>query len=58
MRDPRTVHVTEYRGYDLHPDGDRFMVNDASGAGGRERFLVLINWLDEVERRVDGARQE
>jgi hypothetical protein len=34
------------------PDGRRFMVNDASVEAGRERFVLLVNWLNELERRV------
>lgn len=28
VRDSRGLWVAEYRGYDLHPDGDRFVIAD------------------------------
>ena len=61
VRDDRTVLVTEYRGSSLHPDGDRFVITTALGGpneGGTsagQRFEVVINWLEELKRLMDGA---
>ena len=45
--------------FDLHPDGDRFVVpqnvsTDASprGASEAERFIVVTNWFEELRRRM------
>ncbi len=43
--------------WDLHPDGNRIVVAQAAGLGEDAeagRFLVVVNWLEELERRVRG----
>ena len=48
------------RDADLHPDGDRLVVSRAvfgstdveGGASGRERFVVVTNWFEELRQRV------
>ena len=45
---------------DLHPDGDRLMVRQIVGvatapggaAPGSERFLVVVNWFEELRQRM------
>jgi Tol biopolymer transport system component len=40
------------RGYDVHPDGRRFVVARETGEG--RRLVVVTNWLTEVRARLDG----
>jgi len=46
------------KGWDLHPDGDRFVVGQNAGmsteVGGQEpeRFLVVTNWFEELKERL------
>ncbi len=55
VHDHRVVHVTEYRGWDLHPDGERIVVAAAGvyseGGGGRDRYLVTVNWFEDYRSR-------
>ena len=45
---------------DLHPDGDRVLVplgvaatTNQGGAGGpEERFVVVVNWFEELRQRL------
>ena len=45
---------------DLHPDGDRLVIRQVVGAAtapegaapGSERFLVVVNWFEELRRRM------
>ena len=45
---------------DLHPDGDRLVIPQIVGAGaapqgaapGAERFIVVVNWFEELRQRV------
>lgn len=48
-------------GWDLHPDGDRFIVavpeGRAAGATAAEsaeapRYLVVLNWFEELKQRI------
>ena len=62
VRDDRTVLVTEYRGSSLHPDGDRFVIataldrsTEVGRAGEGERYVVVINWFEELERLMSGG---
>jgi len=52
-------------GWDLHPDGERFLVtvNDAPAAAAasagrqeRARTLVVVNWFEELRERMGGRR--
>jgi serine/threonine-protein kinase len=36
--------------YDVHPDGDRFVV--VKTAGLSNRVVVVLNWFDDLERRM------
>ena len=48
--------------WSLHPDGDRIVttqdvtsVSPAAQAGGaveRERFLIVVNWFEELKQRM------
>jgi len=53
--------------FDVHPDGDRLLLirfgegeADAEGEAGdddeRERYVVVLNWFEELERRLAGTR--
>ena len=57
------VFVVQYAlsmGSDLHPDGDRVLVplgvaatTNQGGAGGpEERFVVVVNWFEELRQRL------
>ena len=39
-------------GYDIHPDGDRFLVAQAGGAGGFGDVYIVTNWFEELLERV------
>ncbi len=47
---------------DLHPDGDRLVVSQGAAAPGvasegvaePERFLVVVNWFEELKERMGG----
>ena len=47
-----------YRGaYDVAPDGTRFlMIKEDPAESGRAHVNVVLNWFDEVKRRVPGAK--
>ena len=61
-----TVISGTYRNFssDLHPDGDRLVVPQDVGASGGdvvadeavepERFLVVVNWFEELRERMGG----
>ena len=56
---PAKVFDTKYAGnfysYDVTPDGHRFLMMKDSTAGGARQprsMVVVVNWLDEVRRRV------
>ena len=50
------------RDWALHPDGDRFVVttdatdpsveSQTDGTAGQERFLVVVNWFEELRQRM------
>jgi len=64
VRQPEFVLAAEIAGniaynWDLHPDGERFLVtvNDGGAAATPDapspsRFLVVLNWFEELEARV------
>ena len=39
-------------GYDIHPDGDRFLVVQGSGAGGFGNVYLVTNWFEELRQRM------
>ena len=51
---------TNFNNWDIHPDGERFLVtvfeeSGAATAGGEPsptRFLVVLNWFEELKARV------
>jgi serine/threonine-protein kinase len=56
---PAKVFETTYSGdfysYDVTPDGQRFLMMKPSELGDRSRptsLVVVLNWLDELKRRV------
>lgn len=49
-----TMALQEYiHGYDVHPDGKRFLMLNAGGEGANQLNLVL-NWRAELERLSGG----
>jgi hypothetical protein len=64
VRQPELVLAMDFGSsfdnWDVHPDGERFLVtvNEESGAaadGGepsQTRFLVVLNWFEELRARV------
>jgi serine/threonine-protein kinase len=56
----RVVDLSEYnigtegRGFDISPDGRRFLVtrNDEAEPGGRAEINVVLNWTEELKRLV------
>jgi hypothetical protein len=58
-------HIDGIANWDLHPDGNRFVVIVPQGGGmakagsGSEptlRFLVTLNWFDELRRALRAQR--
>jgi hypothetical protein len=42
-----------YRAWDLHPDGDRFVMLKPSPSDARQRELIVVeNWFEELKRKV------
>ena len=40
------------RGYDIHPDGDRFLVASGGGVGGFGDVNIVVNWFEELRQRM------
>ena len=41
--------------YDVHPDGQRFVMLASWGAGVSQRVVVVVNWFEELRRLVRGG---
>jgi serine/threonine-protein kinase len=41
--------------YDVHPDGQRFVMIASWGAGVSQRVVVVVNWFEELQRLVRGG---
>ena len=41
-------------GYDIHPDGDRFLVVQGVGGGGFGDVYIVVNWFEELRQRMGG----
>ena len=41
-------------GYDIHPDGNRFLVVQDGGAGGFGDTYIVTNWFTELRERMGG----
>jgi hypothetical protein len=41
--------------YDVHPDGQRFVMVASWGAGVSQRVVVVVNWFEELQRLVRGG---
>ena len=41
-------------GYDIHPDGDRFLVVQRGEAGGFGDTYIVTNWFTELRERMGG----
>ena len=39
-------------GYDIHPDGDRFLVAEGGGGGGFGDVYLVTNWFEELRQRM------
>ncbi len=45
------------RGYDVEPDETRFLtIKLDPEESGQARGMVVLNWFEEVKRRVPGAK--
>ncbi len=55
---PRTLFEGRFRGsYDVAPDGTRFlMIKPDPAESGPAHVKVVLNWFEEVKRRVPGAK--
>ena len=61
---PEVVLVvnTNFTGWDIHPDGEHFLVTVPYSAGGGteaiasgdqpDRYLVVLNWFEELRQRM------
>ncbi len=45
--------VTEY---DVHPDGERFIMIKQGIEGSRPQINVVLNWFEELKERVPTGR--
>ena len=62
QREPVLATLLQGFGWDLHPDGERFIVTEsaqsapaaqgASATASSERYLVVYNWFQELKERV------
>ena len=62
QREPVFVMDLVGSGWDLHPDGDRFIVTEgaqtapapqgAPATSSPERYLIVLNWFEESKERV------
>ena len=39
-------------GYDIHPDGDRFLLVRGGRRGGFGDVFIVTNWFEELRERV------
>ncbi len=44
-----------FTNYDVHPDGQRFVMVASWGAGTSQRVVVVVNWFEELQRLVRGG---
>ena len=41
------------RQYDIHPDGQRFlMIKETEETSSRQELILVLNWFDELKRLV------
>jgi hypothetical protein len=60
IREREARFVANMQNWDLHPDGEQFVVavNSSAGAAGNadaseeDRYLVVLNWFEELRERV------
>ena len=52
---PKLLFEGDYFNYDVHPDGDRFLVVKGLGGGtyraGGTELIVVESWFEEILRR-------
>jgi hypothetical protein len=54
---PRTLFEGRFLDYDVAPDGTRFlMIKEDRAESGPTHLNVVLNWFEEVKRRVPGAK--
>ncbi len=54
---PRTLFEGRFLDYDVAPDGTRFlMIKEDPAESGPTHLNVVLNWFEEVKRRVPGAK--
>ncbi|MCH7825007.1 MAG: hypothetical protein IH849_09420 [Acidobacteria bacterium] len=52
-REPELLVNRRYSvGYDIHPDGDRFLMLDYSSFYRDTPLSVVLNWFEELKQRV------
>ena len=45
------------RHYDVHPDGDRFlMIREEGTVSSRPTITVVLNWFEELKQRLPPGR--
>jgi len=50
---PRLLFEGRYQGFDVSPDGQRFlMIQPVEREGGVSQIQVVLNWFEELKRRV------
>jgi hypothetical protein len=55
---PRLLFEGNYEsGYDVAPDGKRFMMVKASESATAPKLHVVLEWFDELRRRVPPAKR-
>jgi Tol biopolymer transport system component len=53
---PRALFEGKYIGYDVAPDGRFLMIKPDPAEFGPDHVNVILNWFEEVKRRVPGAK--
>ena len=45
-----------YTSYDVHPDGQRFIMIKAAGQSSTQQINVVMNWFEELNRIVPSGK--
>jgi hypothetical protein len=51
------THWARHSNYDVHPDGDRFVMIKSFGEES-SRLVVVLNWFEELRRRAEPAGRD
>jgi hypothetical protein len=55
LRMPAPIWIGDGPSYDVSPDGERFVMVLETETPETMKVVVVLNWLEELERLVDGS---